>query len=60
MQLHQIKPKTKLKKRKRIGRGGKKGRYCGRGIKGQRARAGRKLKFELKELFKKIPKLRGK
>ena len=48
MQLHQLKPKHKLKKKKRIGRGGKRGTYSGKGIKGQRSRAGRKY-----------PKLRG-
>jgi len=59
MQLHEIKPKHKSKKRKRIGRGGKKGTYAGRGIKGQRSRAGRRLKPAIRELIKRYPKLRG-
>jgi len=59
MQLHQLKPIHKLKKRKRIGRGGKRGTYSGRGMKGQRARAGRKMKPVIRELIKKYPKLRG-
>lgn len=59
MQLHQLHPKHKLKKRKRIGRGGKRGTYSGRGIKGQKARAGRKLKPVIRELIKRYPKLRG-
>ena len=59
MQLHQIKITQKLKKRKRIGRGGKKGRYSGRGIKGQKARAGRKMQPIIRELIKKYPKLKG-
>lgn len=59
MQLHQLKPIHKLKKRKRIGRGGKRGTYSGRGIKGQKARAGRKLKPIIRELIKRYPKLRG-
>lgn len=59
MQLHQIKPKHKLKKAKKIGRGGKRGTYCGRGIKGQKSRAGRKLKPIIREILKKYPKLRG-
>jgi len=59
MQLHQIKPVHKPKKEKRIGRGGKRGTYCGRGIKGQKARAGRKLKPIVREILKKYPKLRG-
>lgn len=59
MQLHEIRPKHKSKKTKRIGRGGKKGTYSGRGIKGQRSRAGRKFKPAIRELIKKYPKLRG-
>jgi large subunit ribosomal protein L15 len=59
MQLHQLKPIHKSKKPKRIGRGGKKGKYSGRGIKGQRTRAGRKLKPVIREIIKKYPKLRG-
>ena len=59
MQLHQLKPFHKPKKAKRIGRGGKRGTYSGRGIKGQKARAGRRLKPIIRELIKKYPKLRG-
>jgi len=59
MQLHELKPIHKRKKRKRVGRGGKRGTYSGRGIKGQKARAGRKLKPVIRELIKRYPKLRG-
>ncbi len=59
MQAHQLKPKHKLKKKKRIGRGGKRGTYSGKGIKGQRSRAGRKFAPVIRELIKKYPKLRG-
>jgi large subunit ribosomal protein L15 len=59
MELHQLKPKHKLKKKKRVGRGGKRGTYSGRGIKGQRSRAGRKFQPLVRELIKKYPKLRG-
>ena len=59
MQLHQLKPIHKLKKPKRVGRGGKKGTYSGRGVKGQKARAGKKLKPLIREIIKKYPKLRG-
>ena len=59
MQLHQLQPKHKLKKRKRVGRGGKKGTYSGRGIKGQKSRAGRKMQPAMRELIKRYPKLRG-
>jgi len=44
MQLHQLKPIHKLKKKKRIGRGGKRGTYSGRGMKGQKSRSGVKKK----------------
>ncbi len=59
MQLHELKPIHKSKKTKRIGRGGKKGTYSGRGIKGQKSRAGRRFKPVIRELIKKYPKLRG-
>lgn len=59
MQLHQLKPAHKLKKPKRIGRGGKKGTYSGRGIKGQKSRAGRKLEPVIRGLIKRYPKLKG-
>jgi large subunit ribosomal protein L15 len=59
MQLHQIKPIHKPKKKKRVGRGGKRGTYSGRGVKGQKARAGRKIRPEIRDFIKKIPKKRG-
>ncbi len=59
MQLHQLKPIHKLKKRKRVGRGGKRGTYSGKGIKGQKSRAGRKFAPIIRELIKRYPKLRG-
>ena len=59
MQLHELRPIHKKKKRKRVGRGGKRGTYSGRGIKGQKARAGRRLKPAIRGFIKKYPKLRG-
>lgn len=59
MQLHDIQPKSRRKKKKRIGRGGKKGTYCGKGVKGQKSRAGAKIRPELRDLVKKVPKLKG-
>jgi len=59
MNLHKIKPKTKLQKRKRVGRGGKRGGYSGKGQKGQKSRAGRKLRPQLRDTIKRIPKKRG-
>lgn len=59
MQLHELKLTKLPKKSKRVGRGGKRGTYCGRGVKGQKARAGRKLKPIIREIIKRYPKLRG-
>lgn len=59
MQLHNIKPRHKLKKSRRIGRGGKRGGYSGRGIKGQKSRAGAKIRPAIRDLMMKLPKQRG-
>jgi large subunit ribosomal protein L15 len=59
MQIHELKPKHKNKGKKRVGRGGKKGTYSGKGIKGQKARAGRKMVPIIRELIKRYPKLKG-
>lgn len=59
MQLHQLKPRYKKKEKKRVGRGGKKGTYSGRGMKGQKARAGAKLKPAIRVFIKRYHKLRG-
>ncbi|MBI3335133.1 MAG: hypothetical protein HY001_01370 [Candidatus Portnoybacteria bacterium] len=60
MQLHQISPLHKPKRAKRIGRGGKRGTYSGRGVKGQKARAGGRIRPQLRDFMMKVPKLRGK
>jgi large subunit ribosomal protein L15 len=59
MQLHTILPRTKNKKNPPVGRGGKRGKTSGRGGKGQTARAGHKIRPEVRDLIKKIPKRRG-
>lgn len=59
MQLHQIKRKTKNKKPPAVGRGGRRGKTSGRGTKGQKARSGRKLRPELRDIIKRLPKKRG-
>lgn len=59
MQIHTVIPKTSRIRARRIGRGGKRGTYSGRGIKGQKARAGAKIRPAEREILKKIPKLRG-
>lgn len=62
MQIHQLKTQTR-KFRKRVGRGGRKGTYCGRGMKGQKSRSGAKINpiFEggRSTLIEHLPKLRG-
>lgn len=59
MQLHELKPTTRKKTAKRIGRGGKRGKTSGKGHKGQKARAGNSTRPEMREIIKKLPKLRG-
>lgn len=63
MQLHQLKPISRKKSRKRVGRGGKKGTYSGRGIKGQKSRAGKGTRAGFAggdtTLLKRLPKKRG-
>jgi large subunit ribosomal protein L15 len=59
MQIHQIKRKTKNKKRMIVARGGTRGKTAGRGTKGQKARSGHKIRPEIRDMIKRIPKLRG-
>ncbi len=59
MQLHTLKRKTKNKKHREVGRGGRHAKTSGRGTKGQNARAGRKLRPQLRDIIKKLPKQRG-
>ncbi|MDO8443691.1 MAG: uL15 family ribosomal protein [Candidatus Azambacteria bacterium] len=59
MQLHNIKPSHKSKKKKRVARGGKRGGYSGRGSKGQKSRAGAKIRPAIRDLIVKFPKQRG-
>lgn len=63
MQLHQLKPTYKKKRRKLVGRGGKHGTYSGRGQKGQKARAGSHTRAGFAggqtPFFRRLPKQRG-
>jgi large subunit ribosomal protein L15 len=59
MQLHNLQRKTPNKSEKRVGRGGKRGKTSGRGTKGQKARAGHRIRPQIREELKKLPKLRG-
>jgi len=59
MQIHQLQRHTPNKSSKLVGRGGRRGKTSGRGHKGQKARAGHSIRPEVRDMIKKIPKLRG-
>lgn len=59
MQLHTLKREHPNKKSRQVGRGGTRGKTSGRGGKGQTARAGNKRRPQMRDIIKKIPKLRG-
>lgn len=59
MQIHEIRRATPLKKAKLVGRGGKRGKTAGKGGKGQTARAGHRVRPAMRDIIKKLPKLRG-
>ncbi len=59
MQLNTLQRKTTNKAGKRVGRGGGRGKTSGRGTKGQKARAGHRIRPDVREKLKKLPKLRG-
>lgn len=59
MQIHNVRATTPLKTKKRIGRGGKRGKTSGRGGKGQTARTGNSGRPEMRDVIKRLPKLRG-
>jgi len=59
MQINSIKREHPNKKARQVGRGGTRGKTSGRGGKGQTARAGNKRRPELRDIIKKLPKLRG-
>lgn len=63
MQIHDIKKPRHLKKAKRIGRGGKRGTFSGKGSKGQKARSGVHMGADFRggnqPLWKSFPKKRG-
>ncbi|MBI4059436.1 uL15 family ribosomal protein [Candidatus Giovannonibacteria bacterium] len=59
MQFHNVKPTISRKAKKRVGRGGKRGTYSGHGIKGQKSRAGHRIRPAFRDVLKKIPKRRG-
>ena len=59
MQLNTLKREHPNKKKRQVGRGGTRGKTSGRGGKGQTARAGNKRRPQIRDIIKKLPKLRG-
>lgn len=59
MQLHELKRDYVRRGKKRVGRGGKRGKTAGRGEKGQKARAGHRIRPAERDLLQRLPKLRG-
>ncbi|MBI4128840.1 MAG: uL15 family ribosomal protein [Parcubacteria group bacterium] len=59
MNLHTLQRSFSKVSRKRVGRGGKRGTYSGRGLKGQRSRAGARIRPAIRDYIKQLPKRRG-
>ncbi|PJE57903.1 MAG: 50S ribosomal protein L15 [Candidatus Portnoybacteria bacterium CG10_big_fil_rev_8_21_14_0_10_36_7] len=63
MQIHDVKPNSSNRRSQRIGRGGKRGTYSGRGVKGYYAHSSSHVRPGFiggdTPLFKKFPKKRG-
>lgn len=59
MQLNTLTRANKNKSVVRIGRGHTRGKTSGRGHKGQKARAGHHIRPAIRDIIKRIPKLRG-
>lgn len=63
MQLHQLQAINKNKDKKRVGRGGKRGTFSGHGSKGQKSRAGARIRPGFRggdnPIWKLFPKQRG-
>lgn len=59
MQVHQLKRNKSNRRSRVVGRGGRRGKTSGRGTKGQKARAGHKIRPAMRDIIKKLPKRRG-
>lgn len=59
MQVHQLKKPKHLKSKRRVGRGGKRGTFSGRGVKGQKSRSGARIRPQILDYIARIPKLAG-
>jgi len=57
--LHSLKRSVDQKKGQRVGRGGKRGKTSGHGHKGQKQHGGHGIRPEIRDMIKKLPKLRG-
>ena len=59
MQIHSLSPRTKKVNKKRVGRGGTRGKTSGRGHKGQKQHGGHGIRPHMRDEIKRLPKLRG-
>ena len=59
MYLHEAFGKRQKYKKPRVGRGGKRGTSSGKGTKGQKSRAGRRIRPAERDYIQRLPKLRG-
>lgn len=58
MQSHEL-SKSHGRVKRRVGRGGKRGSFSGKGIKGQKARSGHRIRPQIRDMIKKVHKRRG-
>lgn len=59
MKKNELKRPKGSQSAKRVGRGGKRGKTSGSGMKGQKSRAGNSTRPEMRDIIKKLPKRRG-
>ena len=59
MQIHNLQKPSHIRNKRRVGRGGKRGTFSGRGVKGQKSRAGHRIRPAIWDYILKTPKLRG-
>jgi large subunit ribosomal protein L15 len=59
MQIHELKTRYQNRRKKRVGRGGKRGTTSGKGQKGQKSRSGHRIRPADRDIISKLPKLRG-
>lgn len=57
--LHDLKSTHRKYPKPRVGRGGKRGTTSGRGSKGQKSRAGHRIRPAERDFIQRLPKLRG-